>query len=120
MPTYLSKFMCNILNNMTYTIKIGTRLTTSYSAKENRLFGTGQGAGWSPPCWATNSDVISTVMERYTSGMPLKHPDRNTVSNRHIDVFVDDSSLGITKTAYDKFAAQPIDPLQKALSSSPT
>lgn len=63
-PIYLSRFMCNILNNMTYTIKTGTVLTTLYSAKDNKLFRRGQGAGWSKPYWAANRDVISTVMEK--------------------------------------------------------
>ena len=113
MPIFLSQFMCNVLNNMTYSIKTGTGNVTTYNANENRLFGTGQGAGWLPPCWAANSDVISTVMERYTPGMLLEHPNRSTQSHRHIDVFVDDSSLGITKTAYDKFNPKPADPVPK-------
>ena len=112
-PIHLSRFMCNVLNSMTYTIKTGTGLTTSYSAKDNRLFGTGQGAGWSPPYWAANSDVISTVMEKHTPGMLLEHPNRNIISHRHIDVFVDDSGLGITKTAFNKFNPATTDPVLK-------
>ena len=96
--------------------KTGTGLTTSYSAKDNRLFGTGKGAGWSPPCWAANSDVISTVMETHTSGMLFGHPNRNIISHRHIDVFVDDSSLGITKTAFNKFNPATTAPVPKGIS----
>lgn len=113
MPIFLSQFMCNILNSMTYSIKTGTGTVTTYNASDNRLFGTGQGAGWSPPCWAANSDVISTVMEKYTPDMLLEHPNKETQSHRHIDVFVDDSSLGITQTAYDKFNPGPNDPVPK-------
>ena len=113
MPIYLSRFMRNILNNMTCTIKTGTGITTSYSVKNNRLFGTGQGAGRSLPCWAANSDVISTVMGKFTPGMLLEHPNRGTMSHRDIDVFVDYSSLGITKTAFDKFDPLPSYPVQK-------
>ena len=116
MSIHLSRFMCNVLNSMTYTIKTGTGLTTSYSAQENRLFGTGQGAGWSPPCWAANSDVISTVMEAHTPGMLLEHPNGSVQSHRHIDVFVDDSSLGITRTAYDQFHPKPEAPVPKGSS----
>ena len=58
MPIHLVQFMCNILKQTRYTIKTGTGTTTEYSAQDARLFGTGQGAGWSPPCWAANSDVI--------------------------------------------------------------
>ena len=113
MPAYLGRFMCNVLKSMTYTIKTGTGPTKAYSIQDDRLFGTGQGAGWSPPCWAANSDVISCVMEKYTPGMKLQHPNQNTISHRHIDIFVDDSSLGITQSAYDSFHPEPTDPVQK-------
>ena len=113
MPVFLSKFMCNMLRQTYYTIKTGTGNTEPYSSTDARLFGTGQGAGWSPPCWAANSDVISCVMERHTPGMLLEHPNKKIVSHRHIDAFVDDSSLGITRTAYDKFEPLPDDPVQK-------
>ena len=76
MPIHLSQFMCTVLNSMDYSIKIGSGITTTYSATDNRLYGTGQGAGWSPPCWAANSDVISCVMEKHTPGMLIEHPNR--------------------------------------------
>lgn len=48
MPLYLGKFMCNILNKMQYTIKTDFGPTQAYSNDDARIFGTGQGAGWSP------------------------------------------------------------------------
>ena len=117
MPIHLSRFLCNVLNSMTYTIKTGTGLTTLYSANDNRLFGTGQCAGWLPPCWSANSDVISTVMEKHTPVMLLEHPSRNIILHRHINVFVDDSSrLGITKTAFYKFNPATTAPVPKGTS----
>ena len=113
MPPYLGRFMCNILKSTNYTIKTGTGPTTAYSNSDERLFGTGQGAGWSPPCWAANSDVISCVVEKYTPGMQLMHPNQSITSHRHIDAFVDDSSLGVTQSAYNAFHPEPTDPVQK-------
>ena len=113
MPIHLSQFMCTVLNSMDYSIKIGSGITTTYSATDNRLYGTGQGAGWSPPCWAANSDVISCVMEKHTPGMLIEHPNRQISSHRHVDVFVDDSSLGITKTAFDNFNPDSNAPVKK-------
>lgn len=113
MPLYLGQFMCNVLQKMEYTIKTDFGPTKAYSAADARIFGTGQGAGWSSPCWDTNSDVISSIFERYTPGMLLQHPNQFLESNRHGDVFVDDTSLGITQTAMDRFHPKPSDPVQK-------
>ena len=66
-----------------------------------------------PPCWAANSDIISCILERYTPGMLLQHPNQRLESTRHVDVFVDDTSLGITQTAMDRFNPKPSDPVQK-------
>ena len=115
MPVLLGRFMCNVLNNMKYTIRTGAGYTAPYSHKDTRLFGTEQGAGWSPPYWATNSDVISCVMERFTPGMLLEHPNQQQSSHRHIDAFVDDSSIGVTQSAYDAFSPHPDDPIQKGV-----
>ena len=103
-----------MLKQTKYTIKTGNCNNTEYSTQDARLFGTSQGAGWSPPYWAANSDVISYVMERFTPGMLLEHPTRERVSHRHIDTFVDDSSLGTTSTAYEQFHPPPGAPVPKA------
>ena len=105
--------MCTVLKKMNYTIKTNFGPTEAYSAKDARIFGTGQGAGWSPPRWAANSDIISCVMERYSPGMLIQHPNLTLESNRHIDAFVDDSSIGITDTAYTNFHPRPGDPVSK-------
>ena len=113
MPVLLGRFMCNVLNQMKYTIRTGTGYIEPYSHQDSRLFGTGQGAGWSPPCWAANSDVISCVMEQYTPGMLLEHPNQKQFSHHHIDAFVDDSSIGVTQSAFETFNPLPEDPVQK-------
>ena len=75
------------------------------------LFDTGQGAGWSPPCWAANSDVISHAMAAHTPGLLLTHPNKNIISNRHLDVFVDDTNHGVTNDAMEAFHPPETDPV---------
>ena len=113
MPSHIGIFMCQTLDLMSYTIKMGDGTEVEYSAKDYHMFGTDQGAGWSPPCWAANSDVISHVMERYTPGMLLEHPNGTLTSHRHIIAFVDDSSIGVTASALDDFNPAPNDPVPK-------
>lgn len=91
MPYFLSKFMCTVLKQMHYSIRLPLGQSTTYDSSDNTLFGTGQGAGWSPPCWAANSDIVSCCMETYIPGILLVHPNNKIVSNRHLDVFVDDT-----------------------------
>lgn len=44
--------------------------------------------------------------------MLLIHPNEATISNRHLDVFVDDTSLGITTDAmYSLHPSDPLDPI---------
>ena len=53
-------------------------------------------------------------MERFTPGMLLEHPNKTRIFHRRIDAFVDDSSLGVTRTAYDQFNPPPGAPVPKA------
>ena len=116
MPLFLGRFLCNVLKEMQYTIRTNYGPTEPYSQSDARLFGTGQGAGWSPPCWAANSDIISCAMERHTPGMLLQHPNQLLQSHRHLDAFVDDTSLGLTQTAYQNFDPPPNAPVPKGTS----
>ena len=52
-------------------------------------------------------------MERLTPGMLLIHPNHTTKSHRHLDVFVDDTSHGITRAAIDQFDPSDNSPVQK-------
>ena len=71
MPYFLFRFMCNVLKQMQYSIRLPQGQSGKYDSSNKILYGTGQGAGWSPPCWAANSDIISCCMEKHTSGMLL-------------------------------------------------
>ena len=113
MPLFLVRFLCNVLREMQYTIRTNYGPTEPYSQEDARIFGIGQGAGWSPPCWAENSDIISCVMERFTPGMLLQHPNQQLESHRHLDAFVDDTSLGLTQTSYNNFSPPPDAPVAK-------
>ena len=112
MPYFLSRFMCVVLKEMEYKIKLSNGMTASYSNKNKTVFGTGQGAGWSPTCWAANSDVISHSMEKYTPGMALRHPDGKVYSNITLVAFVDDTSMGVTQEGINTFNPKPYWPVQ--------
>ena len=105
--------MCTVLHEMEYKIKLNNKVTKGYSNSDQDLFGTGQGAGWSPPCWAANSDVISYTMEKYTPGLMLVHPNGEILSNTHLVAFVDDTSLGTCAEAMLRFHPQTTWPVQK-------
>ena len=103
MPYFLSRFMCVVLKEMEYKTKLSNSITASYSNKDKDVFGTGQGADWSPTCWAANSDVFSHSMEKYTPGMALRHPDGKVYSNTTLVAFVDDTSMGVTQEGIKEF-----------------
>ena len=112
MPYYLTRFMCVVLIEMEYKIKLGNGMTKSYSNKDSDIFGTGQGAGWSPTCWAVNSDVISHSMEKYTPGMTLVHPNGEVYSDVKMVAFIDDTSMGVSTEGVKRFHPQNYWPLQ--------
>ena len=112
MSYYLSKFICTVLKQMHYSIRLPQGHSATYDSSGKTLYGTGQGAGWSPPCWAANSDIISCCMEKYTPGILLVHPNNQEVSNRHLDVCVDDTSLGVTKEAMKRHKTENGSPVE--------
>ena len=97
MPYWLTRFMCTVLKQMHYSIRLPHGQSTTNDSSQLPLYDTGQGAGWSPPCWAANSDIISCCMGKYTPGLLVTHPNNKIKSRRHLGVFVDDTSLGITQ-----------------------
>ena len=52
-------------------------------------------------------------MEQCTPDKLLEHPNQKKFSHRHIDAFVDDSSIGVTQSAFETFNPLPDDPVQK-------
>jgi len=98
LPKHLTRFMCKWLQTCRYKLKLAHGVTEhSYGTTlEQYLFGTGQGTGWSPPNWASISDIISDAMDENTPGMHLQHPDNITFLVRCFDAFVDDVNGGLT------------------------
>ena len=98
LPKHLTRFMCKWLQTCKYKLKLAHGVTQhSYGTTlERYLFGTGQGTGWSPPNWASISDIISDAMDENTPGMHLQHPDNITFLVRCFDAFVDDVNGGLT------------------------
>ena len=115
MPYFLSRFMCTVLKQMNYSIRMPKGQLASYDSSAKPIYGTGQGAGWSPPCWAVNSDIISCCMEKYAPGIMLVQPNNTTISHRHLDVFVDDTSLGVTQIATTRTPSINNSPVQRSL-----
>ena len=65
------------------------------------LFGTGQGSGASPAVWLTLVIILMDTMDRIISERTtFESPDSATKHSRLIDVFVDDTSLGLSDPGY--------------------
>ena len=97
---------------MEYTIKLSTGMTKGCSNQNRDIFGTVQGAGWSPTCWAANSDAISHSVDKYTPGMALVHPNGELMSEVKMVAFVDDTSMGISAEGVKRFHPKPYWPVQ--------
>ena len=66
LPLHMVKFQLKWLEQANYHLKLQKGLSASYSTTPTTyLFGTGQGTGWSPPCWGALSDLISRTMEKH-------------------------------------------------------
>ena len=114
LPYFLSQFMCTVLRQMHYRIRLPQGQLATYDGTNKTLYGTGQGARCPPPCWAVNSDIISCCMEQYSRGTMLVHPNNTIISHRHLDVFVDDTSLGITSEAMKRLPQIPDSPVLRS------
>ena len=53
-------------------------------------------------------------MEQYSRGTMLVHPNNTIISHRHLDVFVDDTSLGITSEAMKRLPQIPDSPVLRS------
>lgn len=105
LPVSLMKFMNSFLMQAIYKVKTAAGISEGhYTCKH----GTGQGLGWSPPNWASISDVISCLMDRYTPGMKVSDPASKEVSDRKLDAFIDDVNAGVTETGWKDFTANEL------------
>jgi hypothetical protein len=82
---------------MEYKIKFRGSITNKpyKNTDETPLYGIGQGSGASPAIWLLISDILTRIAERTSHSQPMRDPTRNIIINRHMDIFVDDSSITV-------------------------
>lgn len=71
--------------------------TEKFFSHNQRLhvYGSGQGAGWSPFLWTSVDDVILKTMMQHHPGMSFLSPDGKTSVTHTILAFLDDTSGGV-------------------------
>ena len=92
------KFQTKILKMMTHFILTNKGVSEEcwqYS-QEFKIFGSGQGTGWSPMVWNSTNDVISICLKENQDKMAFSSPTRKIISERSNDSFVDDMAIGLT------------------------
>ena len=57
---------------------------------DNKVWGLGQGIGWSGSRWTLTSSTIDRCMEKTCNGLLLKSPDNTVVVKKMLAMFVDD------------------------------
>ncbi|KAI2492927.1 hypothetical protein MHU86_21605 [Fragilaria crotonensis] len=111
MPTKAIRLHADALRLMKYTVKTihGISEDKCHGTAYAPIFGTGQGSGASPSVWLTLVVLMLNTLDRIV-------PDRiNFVPvqgqrnhSRHVDAFVDDTSLGLTSAGYDSDNHRPL------------
>ena len=61
-----------------------------------KIFGTGQGLGWSSVIWIGTNDVITLELYENQRGISFISPTGLYKTNRPNDAYVDDVAIGIT------------------------
>ena len=61
-----------------------------------KIFGTGQGLGWSSVIWIGTNDIISVALYEKQRGISFISPTGYHTSDRPNDAYVDDVAIGIT------------------------
>ena len=92
------RFQTKILKKMTHFILTNKGLSEEswqYS-QEFKIFGSGQGTGWSPMTWNSTNDVISICLKENQEKMTFSSPTGKITSARSNDSFVDDTAIGLT------------------------
>ena len=57
---------------------------------EQKIWGLGQGIGWTGARWLVTSSLIDSVMSQHCNGILFESPDRQTSIEKITDMFVDD------------------------------
>ena len=87
-----------IIQHQQFYVRTGHGISNeaySYS-DEKPIFGVGQGLGWSGPMWLNTSDTICKLLDQECGGMEFSSVDGKIIVDKKNDLFVDDTSSGVT------------------------
>ena len=87
-----------ILQNQKFYVRTGHGISEKFYqyCKERRIFGAGQGLGWSGPLWINTSDTISRILNDKCGGMRFQSYDGKIIVVKKGDFFIDDTATGVT------------------------
>ena len=93
-----AEFTVKILKNQKFYVRTGHGISEQFYAycKERRIFGAGQGLGWSGPLWINTSDTISRILNDKCGGMRFQSFDGKIIVVKKGDFFIDDTATGVT------------------------
>jgi hypothetical protein len=80
------EFVQKVMSETKYFIKIGNTITDQFytNTLEYKLFGTGQGSGFSPHIWTLLSNELFQIYSEYSSGFEFNPPYSTSSSQIHI------------------------------------
>jgi Reverse transcriptase (RNA-dependent DNA polymerase) len=84
-----------VMSETKYFIKIGNTITDQFYTitLEYKLFGTGQGSGFSPHIWTLLSNELFQIYSEYSSGFEFNPPYSTSSSQIHITAYVDNINM---------------------------
>lgn len=100
-----------VLHQTKYYIKIGNKITEQFysNTPDIKLFGTGQGSGFSPHIWTLLSSELFQLYSEYSQGFCYHLPYTDESSQVHITAYVDDVNTHHTfpqSTTYNQMIQQ--------------
>ena len=87
-----------ILKSQKFYVRTGHGISEAFYSycKKQKIFGAGQGLGWSGPLWINTSDTISQILNDKCAGMKFMSFDGKIVVVKKGDFFIDDTATGVT------------------------
>jgi hypothetical protein len=87
-----------VMSETKYFIKIGNTITDQFYSNtsdhklfsDQKLFGAGQGSGFSPQIWTLFSNELFQIYSEYSVGFEFNSPYSTSSSQLHITAYVDD------------------------------
>jgi Reverse transcriptase (RNA-dependent DNA polymerase) len=91
----IKELVQKVMSQTKYFIKIGNTITDQFynNILEYKLFGTGQGSGFSPHIWTLLSSELFQIYSEYSSGFEFNPPYSTSSSQIHITAYVDNVNM---------------------------